>query len=70
VVQHKALVGIDLKSYEVADRQAFDFATPSLNLLNPVYGIPQGFPGTVFANQTITQKQADVMRRISSSSAA
>ena len=58
VVQHKALVGIDLKSYEVADRQAFDFATPSLNLLNPVYGIPQGFPGTVFANQTITQKQA------------
>src|SRR5882724_5059997 len=58
VVQHKALVGIDLKSYEVADRQAFDFATPSLNLLNPVYGVPQGFPGTVFANQTITQKQA------------
>jgi iron complex outermembrane recepter protein len=57
-VQHKALVGLDLKSYEVADRQAFDFATPSLNLLNPVYGIPQGFPGTVFANQTITQKQA------------
>jgi iron complex outermembrane recepter protein len=57
-IQHKALVGIDLKSYEVADLQAFDFATPSLNLLNPVYGIPQGFPGTVFANQTITQKQA------------
>jgi iron complex outermembrane receptor protein len=57
-IQHKALVGVDLKSYEVADRQAFDFATPSLNLLNPVYGIPQGFPGTVFANQTITQKQA------------
>jgi iron complex outermembrane receptor protein len=57
-IQHKALVGVDLKSYEVADLQAFDFATPSLNLLNPVYGIPQGFPGTVFANQTITQKQA------------
>jgi iron complex outermembrane receptor protein len=57
-VQHKALVGLDLKSYEVADLQAFDFATPSLNLLNPVYGVPQGFPGTVFANQTITQKQA------------
>ncbi len=57
-VQHKALVGVDLKSYEIADLQAFDFATPPLNLLNPVYGVPQGFPGTVFADQTITQKQA------------
>ena len=57
-VQHKALVGVDLKSYEVSDLQAFDFATPALNLLNPVYGVPQGFPSTVFADQTITQKQA------------
>ncbi len=57
-IQHKALVGVDLKSYQIDDVQAFDFATPSLNLLNPVYGVPQGFPGTVFANQTITQKQA------------
>jgi iron complex outermembrane recepter protein len=57
-VQHKALVGVDLKTYEITDRQAFDFATPPLNLLNPVYGVPQGFPGTTFANQTITQKQA------------
>lgn len=58
LIQHKALVGIDLKSYEVTDLQAFDFATPTLNLLNPVYGMAQGFPGTVFADQTITQKQA------------
>lgn len=58
LIQHKALVGVDLKSYEVGDLQAFDFATPALNLLNPVYGVPQGFPGTVFADQTITQKQA------------
>jgi iron complex outermembrane receptor protein len=57
-IQHKAVVGVDLKSYEINDLQAFDFATPSLNLLNPVYGVPQGFPGTVFANQTITQEQA------------
>jgi iron complex outermembrane receptor protein len=57
-VQHKALFGVDLKTYELADLQAFDFATPPLNLLNPVYGVPQGFPGTVFADQTITQKQA------------
>src|SRR5712664_4983495 len=34
--------------------------TSPLNLLNPVYGVPQGFPGTVFANQTITQKQVGV----------
>ena len=53
----RRLVGVDLKSYEVSDLQAFDFATPALNLLNPVYGVPQGFPGTVFADQTITQKQ-------------
>jgi iron complex outermembrane receptor protein len=57
-IQHTAVVGVDLKSYEINDLQAFDFATPSLNLLNPVYGVPQGFPGTVFANQTITQEQA------------
>ena len=58
LIQHKALIGVDLKSYEVNDLQAFDFATPPLNLLNPVYGVPQGFPSTVFADQTITQKQA------------
>jgi iron complex outermembrane recepter protein len=59
-VQHKALVGVDLKSYDITDLQAFDFATPPLNLLNPAYGVQQGFPGTVFADQTITQKQVGV----------
>ena len=59
-VLHKALVGVDLKNYTISDLQAFDFATPPLNLLNPVYGVPQGFPGTVFANQDITQKQLGV----------
>ncbi|MEA2868340.1 MAG: iron complex outerrane recepter protein, partial [Bradyrhizobium sp.] len=59
-VLHKALVGVDLKSYEISDLQAFDFATPALNLVNPAYGVPQGFPGTVFADQTITQKQVGV----------
>jgi iron complex outermembrane receptor protein len=59
-VLHKALIGVDLKSYEIGDLQAFDFATPALNLVNPVYGVTQGFPGTVFADQTITQKQVGV----------
>jgi iron complex outermembrane receptor protein len=59
-ILHKTLVGVDLKNYKVNDLQAFDFATPPLNLLNPVYGVPQGFPGTVFANQEITQKQLGV----------
>ena len=59
-VLHKALVGVDLKNYTISDLQAFDFNTPPLNLLNPVYGVPQGFPGTVFANQDITQKQLGV----------
>jgi iron complex outermembrane receptor protein len=59
-VQHKALVGVDLKSYQISDLQAFDFATPPLTLVNPVYGVAQGFPGTVFADQTITQKQLGV----------
>jgi iron complex outermembrane receptor protein len=59
-LQHKALFGVDLKSYEVSDLQAFDFATPPLNLVNPVYGVSQGFPSTVFADQTITQKQVGV----------
>jgi iron complex outermembrane receptor protein len=57
-VQHTALVGVDLKSYQLDDLQAYDFATPSLNLLNPVYGVALGLPGTVSADQTITQKQA------------
>jgi iron complex outermembrane receptor protein len=59
-VLHKALIGVDLKSYEISDLQAFDFATPALNLVNPVYGVAQGFPGTVFADQAITQKQIGV----------
>ena len=59
-VQHKTLVGVDLKSYEISDLQAFDFATPPLNLVNPVYGVAQGFPANVFADQTITQKQVGV----------
>jgi iron complex outermembrane recepter protein len=59
-VQHTALFGVDYKHYELADLQAFDFATPALNLTNPVYGIPLGFPGTVFNNQTITQDQTGV----------
>ena len=58
-VQHTALVGLDLKSYQIDDLQAFDFATPPLNLLNPVYGVQQGFPGNgVSESTTITQKQA------------
>jgi iron complex outermembrane recepter protein len=59
-VQHKALIGVDLKSYDLSDLQAFDFATPALNLLNPAYGVQQGFPSTVFADQSITQKQVGV----------
>ena len=59
-VQHKALVGVDLKRYQVSDLQAFDFGTPPLNLLNPVYGVAQGFPAITFADQTITQKQVGV----------
>ncbi len=62
LVQHTALVGVDLKGYQLSDLQAFDFATPSLNLLNPVYGVPQGFPSTIFEDQTITQKQAGPLR--------
>jgi iron complex outermembrane receptor protein len=57
-VQHTALVGVDLKSYQLDDFQAYDLATPSLNLLNPVYGVALGLPGGVSADQTITQKQA------------
>ena len=59
-IQHKTLFGVDLKYYDIDDLQAFDFATPALNLLNPTYGVPQGFPATVFSNQLITQKQAGV----------
>ena len=59
-VQHTALVGVDYKHYRLADLQAFDFGTPPLNLLNPAYGVFQGFPGTVFQNEIFTQQQTGV----------
>lgn len=59
-VQHTALFGVDYRHYELADLQAFDFATPALNLLKPVYGIPLGFPADVFQNETFTQQQTGV----------
>lgn len=63
-VQHTALFGVDLKHYQIHDLQSFDFATPSLNLLNPVYGYALGLPPSTFTSpfldQTITQKQAAI----------
>jgi iron complex outermembrane receptor protein len=59
-VQHTALFGVDYRHYQLADLQAFDFATPALNLLNPVYGVAQGFPGTTFQNETFTQQQTGI----------
>lgn len=59
-IEHTALVGVDLKHYQIDDLQSFDFATPPLNLLNPTYGYNGGFPGTVFLDRTITQKQAAI----------
>jgi iron complex outermembrane recepter protein len=59
-IEHTALVGVDLKHYQIDDLQSFDFATPPLNLLAPTYGYDGGFPGTVFLDRTITQKQAAI----------
>jgi iron complex outermembrane receptor protein len=60
LVQHTALVGVDLKHYQIDDLQSFAFGQPSLNLLNPSYGYNGGFPSTVFLDRTITQKQGAV----------
>ncbi len=54
------MFGVDYRHYQLDDLQAFDFSTPALNLLNPTYGVPQGFPGTVFQNETFTQQQTGV----------
>jgi iron complex outermembrane receptor protein len=63
-VQHTTLFGVDLKHYQIHDLQSFDFATPSLNLLNPTYGFALGLPSSTFTSpffdQTITQKQAAI----------
>jgi iron complex outermembrane recepter protein len=59
-VLHTTLFGVDYRHYELSDLQAFDFATPALNLLNPSYGIGLGFPGTTFENQVFTQQQTGV----------
>lgn len=59
-IQHTALVGVDLKHYQIDDLQAFAFGMPPLNLLAPSYGFDGGFPSTIFLNRTITQKQAAI----------
>lgn len=58
-VTHTMLFGVDLKGYQIDDYQAFNFGTvPSINVLNPAYGVNVPITGAPFRNFLITQKQA------------
>lgn len=58
-VRHTMLFGVDLKGYQIDDYQAFNFGTvPSINVLNPAYGVNVPITGAPFRNFLITQKQA------------
>ncbi|WP_245287062.1 TonB-dependent siderophore receptor [Bradyrhizobium sp. Tv2a-2] len=57
-VKHTMLFGVDLRGYQIDDYQNFQFGTvPSINVLNPVYGIDIPLTSAPFRNYLITQKQ-------------
>lgn len=39
ILQHKALIGVDYRNYRISDFQSSAFPSPSINILNPVYGV-------------------------------
>jgi iron complex outermembrane receptor protein len=53
---HKVLAGLDLKYYSIDDKQNFDFAAASLNLINPIYSNTVAATNP-FRDLTLTQKQ-------------
>lgn len=58
-VKHTMLFGVDLKGYQIDDFQLFGSGVPSINVLNPVYGLSDiPFTGAPFRNFRMTQKQA------------
>lgn len=58
-VKHTMLFGVDLKGYQIDDYQLFGGGIPSINVLNPVYGLSDiPFTGAPFRNFQVTQKQA------------
>lgn len=59
LIQHTALVGLDLKHYGIEDFQGFGGAT-SINVLNPVYQATARFNGAPYQDTFLTQRQAGV----------
>ena len=57
ILQHTALLGLDLKHYGIDDRQGFGVGT-NLNLLNPVYGTNAPYSGALYQNAYLSQGMA------------
>lgn len=57
ILQHTALLGLDLKHYGIDDRQGFGVGT-NLNLLNPVYGTNAPYSGPLYQNAYLSQGMA------------
>ncbi|MGY4479581.1 TonB-dependent siderophore receptor [Bradyrhizobium sp. USDA 3364] len=57
ILQHTALLGVDLKHYGIDDRQGFGMGT-NLNLLNPVYGTNSPYSGPLYQNAYLNQGMA------------
>jgi iron complex outermembrane receptor protein len=61
ILSHKALVGLDLKYYQLAETQGFNFGWASINAFSPTYGNvvdPGGFSN--YRDGSFTQKQLGV----------
>lgn len=56
---HKVLFGVDLKYYNIADKQNFDFGILPINVVNPVY-TQTGRATNPFRDVSLTQKQVGV----------
>ncbi|NEU94495.1 TonB-dependent siderophore receptor [Bradyrhizobium uaiense] len=57
ILQHTALLGLDLKHYGIDDRQGFGVGT-NLNLLNPVHGTNTTYSGPLYQNAYLNQGMA------------
>lgn len=60
-VKHTTLFGLDLKHYSLDDYQLFEYNVPSINILNPSYGVNTPFSAATvaspFRNAFLSQRQ-------------
>lgn len=56
-IQHKVLLGVDYKNYQLNDRGVFTGGPPPLNILAPVYGVSAPYNGPYSTDHFFKQSQ-------------